>query len=130
MGATCHYITSAESDRQMITLMQKYCVTELPVDLLLCFLLQQLRSALSNTIPWEAATNDTIQHILKHNKYGALQAQLIAKAFPDVFIMTSSFDRNQPYAASIQNVDMSWANLKRAVNTVLYHSMFGGPLIR
>lgn len=44
-------------------------------------------------------------------------------------MITSSYDYGIPQVAQIQNLDISWTNLKKAISTTLYHSIFGNQFI-
>lgn len=86
--------------------------------------------SLSKTIPWNASSNDGELHIMKHNSYGTAQLQSFeSRLNSDGFLMTASYDYGVPHAALIQDVDISWENLKTSIRTILYHSLFGNPLI-
>lgn len=89
-----------------------------------------MNTSLAQTIPWNATTSTGELHITKHNSYGASQLKLFEDALQeDTFLMTASYDYGVQHAALIQDMDISWANLRKAIRTILYHSLFGQPLI-
>lgn len=91
--------------------------------------LQFLNSSLSKTIPWNASSTDYELHITKHNSYGTSQLQLFENRLTnEEFLMTASYDYGVSQAALIQDIDISWENLRNAIKTVLYNSILGSPI--
>lgn len=85
---------------------------------------------MSETIPWNATGYNNKQHIYNHNSYGAAQVELFSSVVSeDHFLMTASYDYGVSHAAIVQNVNISWTDFRQAIRTILYHSIFGTPLI-
>lgn len=83
---------------------------------------------MSSTIPWNATAVDSTTHIYSHNTYGSNQVQVLQSA-TDGFVMASSFNYGDRHAVHLENVDISWGNLRKAITTTLYHSIFGSSAI-
>lgn len=94
--------------------------------LLIYILFQEIKSAMSLSLDWDAKTVSNKFHYTQHNNYGSLQAELFTQ---NEFLATSSYNYGYKHAANVQNVNISWTNLKNAVRSSLAHSIFGSPLI-
>ncbi|KAK4881902.1 hypothetical protein RN001_005221 [Aquatica leii] len=91
------------------------------------YMTEDLNNSLSKTIPWNASSFGISPqpHILHHNSYGSMQLSAFKNSMNYEFIATSSFEGDVFEPISIQNVNISWTNLKKSVTTTLYNSMFG-----
>lgn len=88
-----------------------------------------MKLAMSNTIPWNATSETNDFHFALHNLYGFMQETMLRKRNGDSFIATASNHIKSNSAVQIQNIDISWEHLSKAIITTLYQSIFGHPLI-
>ncbi|KAF5285438.1 hypothetical protein FQA39_LY16692 [Lamprigera yunnana] len=95
------------------------------------YLTKVIRESLSKTIPWNLSSYGVAPqpHIASHNFYGTSQVHAFKNFMQYKFLMTSSFQSGMSETVSIQNVDISWSNLKKTIITTLYNSMFGNSLV-
>lgn len=85
---------------------------------------------MSLTLPWNTKTGDTL-HLINHNDYGTSQAEHLSNSSDTdgVYLMSASYNSNIRSPSIIENIDISWSNLKQMIRTVLYNSLYGNPLV-
>ncbi|CAG9831316.1 unnamed protein product [Diabrotica balteata] len=93
---------------------------------------KSLQDAMSYTIQWNTTANN-ILHIQKHNSYGGSQYKSLKNYFQskakDIFIISATKSISQVEPMIIENVDTSWANLRKYLEGVLFDSIIGNHLV-
>uniref|UniRef100_A0A6P7EZQ0 Probable maltase-glucoamylase 2 isoform X1 n=1 Tax=Diabrotica virgifera virgifera TaxID=50390 RepID=A0A6P7EZQ0_DIAVI len=89
-----------------------------------------LQDAMSYTIQWNTTAND-ILHIQKHNSYGGYQYKSLKDYFKskEIFILSATKSISQVEPMIIENVETSWTNLRKYLDSVLFDSIIGNHLV-
>ncbi|XP_018572083.1 lysosomal alpha-glucosidase-like [Anoplophora glabripennis] len=94
------------------------------------YLSQELRDAMSNTLPWNTTSNGSTLHINNHNAYGTSQMLSFQNYFKNIsIIMSASLTFEQTVPSMIQNVNASWTDLQLQTDNMLFMSIFGNHLV-
>lgn len=87
---------------------------------------------MSYTIQWNATFNN-ISHISKHNLYGPSQYDAFKKYYqtidPSKVIISATKSLTQIQPTIVQNVDVSWKNLRSYMVNILFNSIAGNHLV-
>ncbi|KAJ8957974.1 hypothetical protein NQ318_001975 [Aromia moschata] len=95
---------------------------------------EDLREAMSNTLPWNSTLNNgSVLHLQKHNTYGYDQLTSMKTYFnstnPNIFVTSASDTFGDGRPTIIQNVNASWSNLYSHIDNVLFNSIVGNHLV-
>ncbi|XP_056637318.1 lysosomal alpha-glucosidase-like [Diorhabda sublineata] len=96
------------------------------------YITKKFQDAMSYTLQWNATTNNTL-HIKKHNNYGASQYEAFKSYYeskdPEKIIISATKSMDQYETTIIQNVEISWTNLRKYLLNLMFASITGNQLI-